>query len=119
LMRAWIGQSRCPDKGRWPSGEPCDGHSGSMGTSKLQQSSICCPLHIGFLLTLLFEPEDGGDMLLRNVGWLSTDYTLLCSRRQKSAWTLFKERLRTGTDYITYSPRNIGRVIVSTVYGTI
>jgi hypothetical protein len=28
-----------------------------------------------------FNPEDGGDMLLRNVDWLSTDYTALCPRR--------------------------------------
>jgi hypothetical protein len=28
--------------------------------------------HAGFLL-----PEDGGDMFLRHVGWLSTDYTAL------------------------------------------
>jgi hypothetical protein len=25
----------------------------------------------------LFYPEDGSDMFLRNVGWLSTDYTAL------------------------------------------
>jgi hypothetical protein len=25
-------------------------------------------LHAGFLLSLLFNPEDGGDMFLRNVG---------------------------------------------------
>jgi hypothetical protein len=32
-------------------------------------------LHTGFLLALLFDTEDGGDMFLRNVGRLSTDYT--------------------------------------------
>jgi hypothetical protein len=35
-------------------------------------------LHLqGFLLGLFFDPEDEGDMFLRNVGWLSTDYTAL------------------------------------------
>jgi hypothetical protein len=28
-------------------------------------------------LGLLFDPEDGGDVFLRNVTWLSTDYTAL------------------------------------------
>jgi hypothetical protein len=28
-----------------------------------------------FLLSLLFDPEDGGDMFLRNVGLLSSDYS--------------------------------------------
>jgi hypothetical protein len=28
-----------------------------------------------------FDPEDGGDMLLRNVCWISTDYTALYPRR--------------------------------------
>jgi hypothetical protein len=32
---------------------------------------------IGFLLGLLFYPEDGGNMFLRNVGSLSPDYTAL------------------------------------------
>jgi hypothetical protein len=39
-------------------------------------------LHAGFLSGLLFDPEDGGDIFLRNVGWLSTDYMALYPRRQ-------------------------------------
>jgi hypothetical protein len=35
------------------------------------------PLHVlGFSLGLLFKPKDG-EMFLRNVGWLSTDYTAI------------------------------------------
>jgi hypothetical protein len=34
----------------------------------------------------LFDPEYGGDMFLRNVGCLSTDYTALYLRRQNSSW---------------------------------
>jgi hypothetical protein len=30
-------------------------------------STACCLLHAGFLLDLLFNPKDGGDMFLRNV----------------------------------------------------
>jgi hypothetical protein len=33
-----------------------------------------------------YDPEDGGDMFLRNVGRLSTDYTALYPRRQKSSY---------------------------------
>jgi hypothetical protein len=28
----------------------------------------------------LFDPEDGGDVLFRNVGWLSPGYTVSCPR---------------------------------------
>jgi hypothetical protein len=33
------------------------------------------PLSSVYLFDLFFDHEDGGDMLLRNVGWLSMDYT--------------------------------------------
>jgi hypothetical protein len=37
--------------------------------------------HSGVLLGLFFDTEVGGDMFLRNVLYLSTDYTDLYSRR--------------------------------------
>jgi hypothetical protein len=36
--------------------------------------------HAGFLLGLFFNPEDGGNIFLQNVGGLSTDYTALYTR---------------------------------------
>jgi hypothetical protein len=39
-------------------------------------------LYAAFLLDLFFDPENGGEIFLRNVGWLSTDYTALYLRRQ-------------------------------------
>jgi hypothetical protein len=36
------------------------------GTYRLHLLATC--FHAGFLLILFFDPEDGGDMLLRNVG---------------------------------------------------
>jgi hypothetical protein len=48
------------------------------GTCRIHlQSPACCLLHADFLRGLLFKPEDGGDMLLRNVGYFSPDYTAL------------------------------------------
>jgi hypothetical protein len=38
-------------------------------------------LYAGFLFGIFFEPEDGGDMFLRIMGLLSTDYTALYPRR--------------------------------------
>jgi hypothetical protein len=37
-----------------------------------------------FLLGLLFCPDDRGDMFLRNVSWLSLNYSALCPRRWHS-----------------------------------
>jgi hypothetical protein len=33
--------------------------------------------HPGFFLSLFFDPEDGGDIFLQSVDWLSADYTAL------------------------------------------
>jgi hypothetical protein len=41
-----------------------------------------CLHHADFLLGLLFNLEDGGDMFLGNVGLLSTEYKTLYPRRQ-------------------------------------
>jgi hypothetical protein len=49
--------------------------------------------HAGFLLGLFFDPEDGGDMFFRNVGWLSANCTALCPRRQNSRMRVFENRV--------------------------
>jgi hypothetical protein len=56
-------------------------HTGGYEQFYLLGYNTCCLFHSGFLLSLLFNPEDEGDMLLRNVGLLSTDYTALNRRR--------------------------------------
>jgi hypothetical protein len=38
------------------------------GTRRLHQSSVCYLFHDGVLVGLFFDREDGGDVLLRNVG---------------------------------------------------
>jgi hypothetical protein len=43
-------------------------------------SSVCCLLHTSPLLGLHFDPEDGYNMFIWNVGWLYTDYTALRPR---------------------------------------
>jgi hypothetical protein len=49
---------------------------------KSVESQLLACVHVGFLLSLFFDPENGGDIFLRNVGWLSTDFTALYPRRQ-------------------------------------
>jgi hypothetical protein len=48
-------------------------------------SSSCYLLHAGFLFGLIFDTEDGGDIFLRNVGCLSTNYTALYLRWETSS----------------------------------
>jgi hypothetical protein len=38
-----------------------------------EQSYGCYILYAGFLLVLFFDPEDGGDIFLKNSSWLSKD----------------------------------------------
>jgi hypothetical protein len=40
-------------------------------------------LHAGFLLGLLFDPEDEGDMFVRNIGCLSPRYTAVYPRSHR------------------------------------
>ena len=49
------------------------------------------PASAGFLLGLVFNPEDGGDMCLQNVCWLLTDYTALYPRWQNSSKPLLTD----------------------------
>jgi hypothetical protein len=49
--------------------------------------------HVGFSLGLFFDPEDGGDMFLRNVTYLPTDYTALYPRRVNSSMKKFAEEI--------------------------
>jgi hypothetical protein len=51
----------------------------SLGSKNKPSKNANC--YVGFLLGLFLNPEDGGDMLFRDVGWLSTDYMALYRRR--------------------------------------
>jgi hypothetical protein len=48
-------------------------------------AKACCRLHIGLLLGLLFNPEDGSDLFLWNAGSLLTDHNALCPRKRTSS----------------------------------
>jgi hypothetical protein len=47
------------------------------GYIKQESSFASCLLHAGFLLGLLFRPEDQDNILLQNAGQLSMDYMAL------------------------------------------
>jgi hypothetical protein len=64
----------------------------------------------GLFLGLHFNPDDGDDMFLQNVCWLSTDYTALYPRREygveMSSRGMIHERrsmlIRSGTEVILW-----------------
>jgi hypothetical protein len=49
----------------------------------------CSLLHVGILLGLVTNPDDVGEMYLRNVGSLSMDYMALYPGRYNSAKVKF------------------------------
>jgi hypothetical protein len=71
-----------PLKFNWRFGGTCRFH---LECQKI--SSVFYLLLAESLLGLLFDPEDVGDMSLRNIGWLWTDYMALYPRRQSSLWS--------------------------------
>jgi hypothetical protein len=53
--------------------------------SKHYAIDFACQLfHTDFLIILFFNIEDGGDVFLRNISWLSAEYTSLSTRRHGS-----------------------------------
>jgi hypothetical protein len=69
----------------------------------MERLSVCNLLHADFSLGLFFDPEDEGDIFLRNVGWLSTNYTELYPRRQNSSFCgLFSKDLSTSKYSMEY-----------------
>jgi hypothetical protein len=52
-----------------------------IGLQEVSSGSACYLLHAAFMHGLLFGREDGGDIFLRNIYLLSTDYTALYPRK--------------------------------------
>jgi hypothetical protein len=55
----------------------------------------CHQLSSRFLLGLFIDPKNGGDMLLWNVNWFSTDFTALCPKRYVSSCYKIFQRIST------------------------
>jgi hypothetical protein len=60
------------------------------GPLKVKQSFVRSLFH-DWSPALLFNPEYGDDIFLRNIGRFSPDHMTLCPRRQNSAQTLLRE----------------------------
>jgi hypothetical protein len=69
---------------------------GSWETFNFETKKQSHLLNAGFLLGLCLDPEAGGVMSLRNVGWLSTDYTALYPGRHNysKCWRIKYFKLR-------------------------
>jgi hypothetical protein len=65
----------------------CQGRRISQARNQRESFALLATcFYAGLLFGLFFDPEDEGDMLLRNVGWFSTDYTALYPRRYNTLW---------------------------------
>jgi hypothetical protein len=49
------------------------------------QGRIFYRLHAGLLFGVFYDLEDGGDIFIRNLGWISAEYTALYPRRYNLA----------------------------------
>jgi hypothetical protein len=83
-LSSWTGLSSfSPLKVNWRFGQAFRLHLQGRTTkvTNQEQSSTYHLFHEGFLSCLFFEPVNGGDMFLRNVGWPSSGNTPLYPRR--------------------------------------
>jgi hypothetical protein len=65
---------------------------------------ICSLHHVGYLLSVIFYPDDGGSMFFQNVGKLILDDTASRSRRKHySSETLFCWRVNSLFDWTSWT----------------
>jgi hypothetical protein len=69
-----------PFRVNWRFGGTSPTSSVSRNKPRKKPGILATCFRAGILLDL-FDPEDGGDTVLQNVGWLSTNYTALHPRR--------------------------------------
>jgi hypothetical protein len=75
-----------------------------------RQSSL---LHTGFLFGSHFDPEDGDNIFLRNIGSLLPDYMVICAKDITVSELL---QLQVITSYKYFVPQNISCIDEQNVY---
>jgi hypothetical protein len=81
---------------------PCSPSSSNRRFGGTYRLHLATCLLAGFCWTYFFDPEDGGDMFLRNVGWNSTDHTASYPSRRYSSfpeWFTLKVILNKSASY--------------------
>jgi hypothetical protein len=93
--------------------------SSGLKSQPSKKPELCLlPFHVGFLPDLIFNHEDACDMFLRNVGWLSTAYTLPYIPEDRTLLIYSSENLNShNLDTIKKGGWNIGvhsvRILIS------